>query len=474
MVTVKRKQKVDPKDIGGGWKPVVGKSCDDLRAALCKEEEKTRDPNLVTVKRKTNIDPNDIGGGWKPVYKGKVKEDNPTKNEPPPPNPYVDPAKPVKEAKDDKDIGEGWKPIGRVKVDPGFKIDLFDKTKVKAIATAKNYDPNKANQDEEPVVVSKKPPLAKSMDASNVASKKAPDSNKNKWMPVAKKVTSEYKHPNTWLDNQLLKTTGDLKPPKVSNVEAKPRRSSSKSRSKQASEQNSRVSQTANEEEEAEARPASSNKSAMKKNTAMITSTPNLSKREDMDELADEESGSKKNSLVDQSLDQSVIDKPEDTDRKPASRQNDEKDLNEKVMNDDDLDEMKEVKEERNNRSNEPVPKESTLKNDEPKEEDPEPEVHDDREEKAQGPEDEKKSLFGKIFKKDDEEEKEVNDEDVVEEEKEKREAESKEQKNSLFDKIFKKDDNEKSEKADDDDDDDDDGGKNQLWKSAVDSDEEE
>ena len=151
LVTVKRKFKVDPNDVGGGWKPTVGKSSDHLN--VYKEtEERTVDRNLVTVKRRTNVDPNDVGEGWKPA--GKMKEDKLFlhKNEAVS-SPYVDPpmaeSNVVRKERDVKDVGEGWKPTGKIRSEEVFKHKPFDKTQVKEVPTANIFKPGGAGDEDD-------------------------------------------------------------------------------------------------------------------------------------------------------------------------------------------------------------------------------------------------------------------------------------------------------------------------------------
>jgi hypothetical protein len=442
-VIVKRKQTVDPKDIAGGWK--LGKSTDDLRTALCKQEKKEPDQKVI-VKRKTNIDPFDLGGGWKPNYKGK-----PSKPAEPVPNPYIDPAKVENEFKvDGKDIGGGWKRIGKVKESLVFKHEPFDKNKANGKSTE---DLNNPPVDD--VVVSKKPPIA---------SKTSDELNKNKWQPAVKNVAN--KHPNSWVESAMLKAGGDLKTVPKSPLTGivKPGK---KSAPVTGTVKFGKKKTDANEEEEqtsqvAVVRPgSSSNKSLSKKN--LITSTPNMSQRDEPEEA--EVKDEAQPSLANQSLDQSIIENSQAA--VPA------KQAAEQVMNDDDLEEIKDVK-------NSSVQKDVTVeepaesKND--NESKNQSKNQNDSKNESNNTQDElKKSFLDKIFDKNSGGGDEVN-EDLDEKVNEKDEL-----KKSLLGKIFDKksggdgmneDLNEKvNENIDDDEEE---REKNQLWAGNDDDDDDE
>lgn len=68
----KSSKKPGSKDVGQGWKPILGNSKSDLK--VYSQPEVDRDPiKKVIVKRKIIVDKNDIGGGWKTIL-GKSKD----------------------------------------------------------------------------------------------------------------------------------------------------------------------------------------------------------------------------------------------------------------------------------------------------------------------------------------------------------------------------------------------------------------
>ena len=112
----KKKPPVDPKDIGGGWKPIYkSKESLDIYSEMRVEQENTEKDK--PVKKKVLIDEKDVGKGWKSV--GKIKEEG-LKIYSTPPN-LIDDAEKSKEVKkkkliiDEKDVGKGWKSTGKIK-----------------------------------------------------------------------------------------------------------------------------------------------------------------------------------------------------------------------------------------------------------------------------------------------------------------------------------------------------------------------
>lgn len=484
LVTVKRKFKVDDKDVGNGWKHTVGKSRDDLRASLNKlPPSEELDTNVV--KRKVLVDPKDVGGGWKPVYKGK--EEKPPLSAPT--GPYVDPeppANPFKKSieKDDKDVGGGWRATGKVNQDELFKHKPFDKSKVKAVPIAKNYKPGGEDVEEEAPVRSslaekpmpKRPPPAQTSKP------------KTKWQPVIKADLAATKHPNTWLDDALIKAEQEKKTSKTKSAVNQPNRSQN---TKPASGNKSET-----ESVKVRSRPSSSG-SASRAPVAKATSTPNASYRGESEaksaELSAEDSRSKNNqkpASLEQSLDESEIVKG--SSRLPKSQ--------ERRKSDDTIDdeeEMKDIIEEKNN--NESV-KNNEQKSNQAQEElnstvkaEKEPEV-----EKETPEQDLNENIEDEVVEppirmppepvsQPEEEINDVNDQEPVPkdekkvEEKVPEEEPAKGRRESIFD-FFKGDKTQNSQSnktgsvaegdEDDDDDEDDAKSKNQLW-NLKDSDEE-
>ncbi len=428
LVTVRPRFKIDKKDVGSGWKPTLKKSSGDYD--VYRDPNPTEyDPNLVTVRPRLKTDSKDIGGGWKPAVKSfKSKEDlnKEALNQKIPHDPYIDPAKlelkeMKKAAKDDNDIGPGWRPAGQVKQEELFKFKPFDKATHKPIQIAKTYNPNKNEENEiedrPPVPVKsvpKRPPPAKTY---------TPD---KKWNPALRSNSSTTKTPNTWLDDAMLKTAHELKKaPKPTPTKKDKALKSDNVR--QESDTNLGVSQN------------SRNKSSsqLHKNNNLITSTPNQSVREE-EELISNISIKKYEVVVeseqDKTRNESIIESatPNSENTKPAQP---ETDSNEKMSQDLEREEdiIQEIKDSRSNnnsnnisQSKRSVKEESEIKEEEnkAKEDDLEKTIEQNKDEaEFKEPETTTNDFFSKLFnkvssgqnKEDDEIEEIKNDEVPVE-----------------------------------------------------------
>jgi hypothetical protein len=188
-VIVKRKIIVDKKDIGGGWKTTLGMPKPDY--IPYSQPPVDKDPiKKVVVKRKVVVDEKDVGKGWKPTA-FRAKEDLKIYEKPMPEN--TDPSSGVEEKEkkkkivDEKDVGTGWKPVGKIKDDNYPKANL---------------DSVKKSSDDQTTDDAGKPPLPKDNAKSKTNTQK-------KWLPSGQTKTT---HPNTWTDDALLKTGAAIKP----------------------------------------------------------------------------------------------------------------------------------------------------------------------------------------------------------------------------------------------------------------------
>ncbi|RNA19509.1 hypothetical protein BpHYR1_017204, partial [Brachionus plicatilis] len=129
-VTVKRKVFKDERDVGNGWKPICGKSKDDLKKL-------NEEPVISAVEKKIIKDNRDAGKTWKP--NGKVKPDNPLRAD------FIRPVEKEinqkKIIKDEHNSGKGWKPNGRVKPDNPYRFNEEKKTVINRFRLSANKEP---------------------------------------------------------------------------------------------------------------------------------------------------------------------------------------------------------------------------------------------------------------------------------------------------------------------------------------------